>query len=299
MKNSKNFTLLVGSIALDSIFTSHGSHENLLGGSTTYALVSGGRFVPTHVVGIVGDDFPESGRQIYKQYAADLTDLKTEPGKTFRWGALYHADQDNRDTMFTELGVFADFDPQLSPVNQQAGLVFLANIHPALQLSVMNQVRNDATLVVDTMNLWIETTREELGEVFKKTTILLINESEAYLLTDEYDLDQAAAMIQAMGPKTVVIKQGSTGSTLWSDNERINMGIYPVDPVVDATGAGDSFGGGFVAALFMGKSFREALALGAAMASFTVEDFGITRLAQATSEEIQKRLTYLINGDWG
>ncbi|MFQ6614100.1 MAG: carbohydrate kinase family protein, partial [Fidelibacterota bacterium] len=142
-------------------------------------------------------------------------------------------------------------------------------------------------------------TREDLEEVLRKTTILLINESEANLLTDEYDLDKAAAIIRDMGPETVVIKQGGNGSALWSGKERINMGVYPVDPVVDATGAGDSFGGGFVAALLMGKNFREALALGAAMASFTVEDFGITRLAQVTQTEIQKRLTYLIRGDWG
>ncbi|RMF06726.1 MAG: sugar kinase [Candidatus Neomarinimicrobiota bacterium] len=293
------FLLLVGSIALDSIFTSHGNHENLLGGSTTYALISAGRFARTHVVGVVGTDFPPEGLAVYQQFSADLTDLKTLPGNTFRWGGLYHLDQDERETLFTELGVFADFQPELSPVNRSPAVVFLANIHPELQLAVLDQIEGDPLVIVDTMNLWISTTREALDRVLKRTSILLLNESEAHLLTDHFQPDDAAADLLTRGPKQVVIKLGSQGSVYYAGSEKISMGVYPVKQVVDATGAGDSFGGGFAAALLQGKSIRQAMALGSSLASFTVEDFGITRLAQAATPEIQERLTYLLKRDWG
>jgi len=295
MNKINNFALIVGSIALDTIETPHGSHVDLLGGSTTYALLAAGRFIPVHIVGVVGEDFPKYFREIYNSFAADITDLMTETGTTFRWGGKYGENQDNRETLFTELGVFADFNPQLSVQNQTAEMVFLANIHPSLQLSVMDQAGDQSIYVVDTMNLWIDTTRPELEKVLERTTFLLINESEAEMLTNETNLEKSAEILQEMGPKAVVIKQGSKGSTFFSGSQQISMGVYPVKKVVDATGAGDTFGGGFVAALAMGKDYREALALGSALASFTVEDFGVLSLLSATPETIESRLTALLN----
>jgi len=282
--------LIVGSIAIDTIEIGNERYENLLGGSTTYATIAAGKHSDVNVVGVIGTDFPQRGHDVYKKYASNLLDLKIEEGKTFSWGGRYHDNFDDRDTLFTELGVFGEFNPKLSAINKNQQFVFLANIHPSLQNSVIDQCQANPTIVIDTMNLWIDTTHSELLNVLSKSDILLINESEAEMLTDCSNLDDAAKTLIGLGPPIVVIKQGSKGAALYTNmDEKISIGVYPIDKVIDPTGAGDTFGGGFISALAQGKTYKDALVLGSAMASICVEGVGIDTLEQATISEIEHR----------
>jgi len=285
--------LIVGSIALDTIESPAGRRDNLIGGSATYATVAAGRSVPVHVVGIVGTDFPAAGRDLFQRYAHDLTDLATVEGKTFRWGGRYHANWDDRDTLFTELGVFDAFEPRLSTVNRKIPIQFLANIHPQLQLAVLHQSETVQWVVVDTMNLWINTTLKELRQVLKQAQVLLINESELWELTGVTDWDRALAAIRELGPRVLVVKQGSKGAFLMAEDQTFRIGAYPVDKVVDPTGAGDTFGGGFVAALARGEAWDQALIYGSALASVCVEGFGVEALLTYSEQELQRRVAYL------
>ena len=285
--------LIIGSISLDTIENNRGKREDLIGGSTTYATVAAGRSVPVNVVGVIGNDFPDEGLKIYQRYANSLVDLECKEGNTFRWGGRYGENMDNRETLFTDLGVFSDFLPRLSTVNKNVSNVFLANIHPSLQLSVINQMAGKPLIVTDTMNLWIETSKNELLEVLKKTDILLINESEAELISGTKDIDPSAVQLQSLGPSTVVIKKGSSGVVLFHGEEKVSIGAYPVKDVIDTTGAGDTFGGGFVSALASGGTFRDALIKGSALASICVEGFGVESLLEVNLEEIKKREKFL------
>ena len=285
--------LIVGSIALDTIENNRGKREDLIGGSTTYVTVAAGRSVPVNVVGVIGNDFPDEGLKIYQRYANSLVDLECKEGNTFRWGGRYGENMDSRETLFTDLGVFSDFSPRLSTVNKNVSNVFLANIHPSLQLSVINQMAGKPLIVTDTMNLWIETTKNELLKVLKKSGILLINESEAELITGTNNIDRSAVQLQGLGPSTVVIKKGSSGVVLFHGEEKVSIGAYPVKDVIDTTGAGDTFGGGFVSALASGGTFRDALIKGSALASICVEGFGVESLLEVSLEEIKKREKFL------
>ena len=285
--------LIIGSISLDTIENNRGKREDLIGGSTTYATVAAGRSVPVNVVGVIGNDFPDEGLKIYKRYANSLVDLECKEGNTFRWGGRYGENMDSRETLFTDLGVFSDFSPRLSTVNKNVSNVFLANIHPSLQLSVINQMAGKPLIVTDTMNLWIETTKNELLKVLKKSGILLINESEAELISGTNNIDRSAVQLQGLGPSTVVIKKGSSGVVLFHGEEKVSIGAYPVKDVIDTTGAGDTFGGGFVSALASGGTFRDALIKGSALASICVEGFGVESLLEVNLEEIKKREKFL------
>ena len=285
--------LIIGSIALDTIENNRGKREDLIGGSTTYATVAAGRSVPVNVVGVIGNDFPDEGLKIYKRYANSLVDLECKEGNTFRWGGRYGENMDSRETLFTDLGVFSDFSPRLSTVNKNVSNVFLANIHPSLQLSVINQMAGKPLIVTDTMNLWIETTKNKLLKVLKKSDILLINESEAELISGTNNIDRSAVQLQGLGPSTVVIKKGSSGVVLFHGEEKVSIGAYPVKDVIDTTGAGDTFGGGFVSALASGGTFRDALIKGSALASICVEGFGVESLLEVNLEEIKKREKFL------
>ena len=285
--------LIIGSISLDTIENNRGKREDLIGGSTTYATVAAGRLVPVNVVGVIGNDFPDEGLKIYKRYANSLVDLECKEGNTFRWGGRYGENMDSRETLFTDLGVFSDFLPRLSTVNKNVSNVFLANIHPSLQLSVINQMAGKPLIVTDTMNLWIETTKNKLLKVLKKSDILLINESEAELISGTNNIDRSAVQLQGLGPSTVVIKKGSSGVVLFHGEEKVSIGAYPVKDVIDTTGAGDTFGGGFVSALASGGTFRDALIKGSALASICVEGFGVESLLEVNLEEIKKREKFL------
>ena len=283
--------LTVGSIAIDWLELPDGRKGEVIGGSATYFTMSAGRFAPVHVVGVVGSDFPQQGMDIYHEYAANTVDLQTKDGNTFRWGGRYHSDWERRTTLYTELGVFESFSPRLSTENRGCPFVCLGNIQPALQLSVLNQLGDRESLVIcDTMNLWIETTRDDLLQVLRKTDILLLNENEARLLTGVFEIVDAANQIRSMGPDTVVVKQGSSGATLVDDSGAVHAGVYSIERIVDPTGAGDCFAGGFVAALASGKSMKSALVAGSATASFCVEGFGTEGMLNLTEETLQKRM---------
>ncbi|MEA1882069.1 MAG: PfkB family carbohydrate kinase [Candidatus Marinimicrobia bacterium] len=291
---TNNSLLIVGSIALDLIETPQGRKENVIGGSTTYGLIAAGRSIPVSIVGVIGDDFPQTGHDLYDTYASNLNDLQILEGMTFRWGGRYHENWDERDTLYTELGVFADFNPTLSPSNQKCSHIFLANIHPALQQSVMDQNQNGkAMIVVDTMNLWINIALEELKRVLSGSNALLINESEAAMLTGFDSAESCARALQDLGLQTVVIKKGSRGAELFSNDEHITIGAFPVKQVIDPTGAGDTFGGGFIATLASGGSMADAMVEGSALASLCVEGFGTERILSASGDEINQRIAYL------
>ena len=291
---SRNSILIVGSIAIDTIETPFEKKSDVLGGSTTYSLVASGKKTDVSVVGIVGNDFPNEGYSLYRSYADDLSDLKTADGKTFRWGGRYHDNWDDRDTLFTELGVFLDFNPILSESNKNRSHILLANIHPELQYSVILQNQNpDAVIVVDTMNLWIETTLPSLEKVISSSNILLINESESFLLTKEKNIKDAAIALLSMGPEMVVIKKGSKGAELFSDKDHIEIGAFPVTNVVDPTGAGDVFAGAFIASLAAQESSESALLSASASASISIESFGTQKLQNASTEEINERINLL------
>ena len=291
---SHNSILIVGSIALDTIETPVEKRSNVLGGSTTYSLVASGRQSEVSIVGIVGNDFPSDGHSLYQSYASDLSDLKIAEGITFRWGGRYHKNWDDRDTLFTDLGVFSDFRPVLTESNKNRSHILLANIHPELQRSVIQQNQNpDAIIVIDTMNLWIETTLSSLEKVLSDSNILLINESEAVLLTNENDINNSARALLKMGPEIVVIKKGSRGAELFSLTEHIAVDAFPVTNVVDPTGAGDVFAGAFVASLANEDSKETALLNASASASISIESFGIEKLQSASNNEIKDRINFL------
>ena len=291
---TNNSVLIVGSIALDLIETAYDRKENVIGGSTTYALIAASKNAPVSVVGVIGDDFPKKGMDLYEKYAHNLNDLKIVSGKTFQWGGKYHENWDDRDTLYTELGVFESFNPILSSSNQNHSHIFLANIHPDLQQSVIDQSNNpDALIVVDTMNLWINTALDGLKNVLSNSHILLINESEATLLTGQNTIASCARALQDEGPQTVVIKKGSRGAVLFSEKVQITIDAYPIKQVLDPTGAGDTFGGGFISCLANGGTMDEALINASVLASFCVEDFGTDAIIEADKKEIIRRRTYL------
>ena len=287
-------SLILGSVALDTIETKYGKAENLLGGSATYATIAAGLYGDAIPVGIVGDDFPKDGLDIFEKFSKNLKDLDQQPGGTFKWGGKYHENGDDRDTLFTDLGVFENFNPSIHTSNKNASWLFLANIHPSLQLSVLEQCTNAPLVVTDTMNLWIDSTPEELKKIISKTNILLINESELHLLTKEQNVDKSIKEVLSMGPEKVIVKFGSKGAKCFSENENIAVGVYPVKNVIDPTGAGDVFGGGFISGLVDGLSIKEAMLRGSALASFCIEDFGVKKLLNVSVNEVDNRIQ-LIN----
>ena len=294
IRDRHNSILIVGSIAMDTIETPFEKRSNVLGGSTTYSLVASGKQSEVSIVGIVGNDFPSDGHSLYQSYASDLSDLKIAEGRTFRWGGRYHENWDDRDTLFTDLGVFSDFRPVLTESNKNRSHILLANILPELQRSVIQQNQNpDPIIVIDTMNLWIETTLSSLEKVLSNSNILLINESEAFLLTNENDINNSARSLLKMGPEIVVIKKGSRGAELFSLTEHIAVDAFPVTNVVDPTGAGDVFAGAFVASLANEDSKETALLNASASASISIESFGIEKLQSASNNEIKDRINFL------
>ena len=288
--NEINEVLILGSIALDTIETKFGKKENLLGGSATYATIGAGFYGSPIPIGIVGDDFPEKGDEIFNNFSSNLENIEKKQGKTFSWGGKYHNNGDDRDTLFTDLGVFESFEPVLNSKNVKASWVFLANIHPSLQLSVLNQCKNNPTVITDTMNLWIDTTLQELKKIIKRTDILLINESELSLLTKNENIQESSKQILSMGPQKIVVKLGSKGARCISKNEDISVGVYPVKDVVDPTGAGDVFGGGFVSGLIDKLSTSESMLRGSALASFCIEEFGVSKLININKNDVEKRM---------
>lgn len=284
--------LITGSIAIDTIETPEDRRENVLGGSVTYALIAAHRYVPCHVVGIIGSDFPKEGKDLYQSLASNLSDLQEVPGATFSWGGRYSDNWDDRETLFTDLGVFEDFKPLLCEENKEVKTVLLANIHPELQNSIIDQSEADI-FILDTMNLWINTTRPQLEDVLKKTNILLLNESEAELLTNHSDPQKAGTELLNYGPEKVIVKLGSEGALFISETDPIRIGAYPVEKIVDPTGAGDVFAGAFSGILAAGGNEVEAIIQASALASICVEGFGSEKILNCSVEDVTDRINYL------
>jgi sugar/nucleoside kinase (ribokinase family) len=287
--------LVVGSIAFDSIETPGGSIEEALGGSATYFSYAASFFAQPRVVGVVGRDFPDEYRRVLQSRRIDLAGLVTQDGQTFRWKGRYHRDMNTRDTLEVHLNVFGTFEPVLPSAYRDSTYVFLANGSPVLQGRVLDQVKSPKLVMADTMDLWIETQRNELMALLPRLDGLLLNDSEARLLTELDNLVQAGEAIRRMGPKFVIIKKGEDGAMLFSQDGVFVVPAYPTPNVVDPTGAGDSFAGGVLGYLESDDSpppgrLRRGMAFGTVVASLTVEDFGLARLQRTDRSEIDTRL---------
>ncbi|HFE53390.1 MAG TPA: sugar kinase [Bacteroidetes bacterium] len=290
--------VVVGSVALDTVTTPAGKVEDALGGSALYFSAAASLLGPVSVVAVVGEDFPEDEIEFLKARGVDFRGLEKRPGKTFRWGGVYSEDLNQRETLFTHLNVFEDFSPSLPDAYRDAPFLFLANIHPRLQSQVLDQMRQLKFVAMDTMNFWIEGTPDELAAVLKRVQMLVINDSEARQLSGESQLLKAVRVIREKGPQTVVVKKGEHGALLAHGDSLFWAPAYPVENVVDPTGAGDTFAGGMMGYLARAgevneTTLRRALMYGTALASFCVEDFSMRRLKTLTLEEVVQRLRTL------
>jgi len=294
---SNNITV-VGSIALDSLETPKGNRKALLGGSAMYFSLSASLFSKVELIGIVGTDFPENGWETLKSKNIDYTNIEIKEGKTFSWGGRYSNDYSTRDTLFTELGVFETYKPVIKNSLNENGILFLANIHPSLQLDVLRQMESKISMVVsDTMNLWIDIDLEGVKEVISKSNIFLLNDEEAMQLTGITDMIEAGKAIQNMGPETVIIKLGGKGSLLIEKNECFHVPCVPGIDVYDPTGAGDSFAGGLIGFISQNgfNNKKDALIYASAIASFTVSDFGINKLLNLNFDDVKSRFKIIEN----
>ncbi len=286
--------LVVGSVAFDTLRTPFGAADDELGGAATHFALAASYFTEVKVVAVVGDDFGEKERAVLADRPIDLSGIETASGKTFRWGGEYSYDLNDRKTLFTELNVFESFRPKIPESYRRTPFLFLGNIHPELQLEVLEQVRRPRLVAADTMNYWIERTPDALRRLLGRVDALLINDAETRELTGEYNLIRAAEKIRAMGPKTLVVKRGEYGVLLFNENHRFAAPAYPLETVFDPTGAGDSFAGGFMGYLASRQSLdndalRQAIVFGSVMGSFCVEDFGTRRLQRLTRDEVDDR----------
>jgi sugar/nucleoside kinase (ribokinase family) len=291
-----NPILAVGSVAFDTICNPFGEATRIVGGSATYFSIAASFFADVRLVAVVGEDFAGRGDALFGGRRIDLAGLQTVSGETFRWKGEYGFDLNNRETIYTKLNVFEQFHPDIPEEYRSSPIVFLGNIHPQLQLEVLDQVRSPRMVAADTMNLWIENTPDELREVLKRVDVLIINDSEARELSRQPNLVKAARAIKAMGPKTVVIKRGEHGvlMTRDEDGDFFAAPAMPLEEVFDPTGAGDTFAGGFVGSLatceeFDAAAMARAIIYGSTIASFAVEDFGLDRLLTLNEEEIRER----------
>ena len=283
--------LAVGSIALDSLETVEGNRTEIVGGSSTYFGLAAKLFAPVSLVGVVGDDFPQEGWDLLSSTNLDTKNIQTEPGKTFRWGGRYNHDYSSRETLFTDLGVFEKFNPSVLDDYKHADFLFLGNIQPDLQLNVANQMDSVKTIVCDTMNLWIDLCPDKLWDVIKCVDIFLLNDEEAIQLTGKRGLHDAANQLLENGPSVVIIKQGANGALLAYDDIKVPIPVFPIKKLIDPTGAGDSFAGGFIGHLFNNgkQDLIEAVITGSAIASFTVSGFGVEGLLGVEIGSLENR----------
>ena len=286
--------LVVGSVALDSLETPFGRRDEVLGGSASYFSACASYFGPTRVVAVVGEDFPDEHVKFLASRGADLAGLVRQPGKTFRWKGRYHFDLNTAQTLDTQLNVLASFKPLLPLAWRDTDFVFLGNIDPDLQQSVLDQVNRPKFVACDTMNFWIDSKRESLLKTLKRVDLLFVNDAEARQLAGEHNVVKAARKILGFGPKAVVVKRGEYGSLYFSAGEVFAASAYPIPDVFDPTGAGDSFAGGFMGYLARQGSvapavLRRAIVVGSVVASFTVEQFSLDRLRTLTAAEIKAR----------
>ena len=287
--------LVVGSIALDTVKTPVEEHTDQLGGSASYAAVGASFFSPVQLVGVVGDDFPESEFEFWKSRKIDASGVQRVRGKTFRWSGEYAWDLNTHETRSVALNVFENFQPKLPEDFRKAEFVLLANIAPSLQSHVLDQVCRPRFVVADTMDLWIETTRKDLDALLPRIDLLILNDSEAREMTKDTSLIRAGRSIRRMGPKYVAVKKGEHGALLFGPDDFFSCGAYPLEDIHDPTGAGDTFAGG-MAGYLAGtvktvhfNDLRKAMIYGSVLASFCVEAFSLERLRNLSMEEIAKR----------
>jgi len=287
--------LVVGSVALDDIDTPFGQARDALGGSAVYFSAAASAFASIGMVGVVGEDYPIDRLAAFLSRGVDLAGLEVREGTSFRWAGSYDYDLSSRETLLTELGVFAEFQPSIPQSFQGAPWVFLGNIHPRLQLDVLRQVEDPRLVLCDTMNYWIEGNRSELLELLEHVDMLLVNDAEARELSGDFNLARAAAWIRERGPDYVVIKKGEHGAILFGPEEVFFAPGYPLEEIFDPTGAGDAFAGGLLGHLARAgrldsEEMRRAIVFGCAMGSFACEAFGPERLMDLGVAEVADRV---------
>jgi sugar/nucleoside kinase (ribokinase family) len=285
---------VVGAVAFDSVRTPYGVAENILGGAATYLAVTASWFAPVRVVAVIGDDLGEEQLRVFRNRGIDITGLVRARGKTFRWSGEYSGDMNEARTLETQLNVFEQFSPTLPASYLDTEFLFLGNIDPTLQIHVRRQLPQARLVGLDSMNYWIKGTPEELKKALAEIDILVINEAEARMLSGITNLKRAAEAIRKMGPGTLVIKRGEHGVLLLSQGGIFSAPAFPLDEVQDPTGAGDSFAGGFMGYLakageFSDRELRRAVIYGSVMASYAVEEFGLSRLLRLTPKDIETR----------
>ena len=289
--------LIVGTLAFDAIETPFGKTDKILGGAATYIGLSASHFnVDSSVVSIVGGDFPKEYLKLLEKNNINIEGVEVvEEGKTFFWSGRYHNDLNTRDTLDTQLNVLADFKPVVPQAYKDSEFVMLGNLHPLVQLSVLEQVSNPKLVVLDTMNFWMDNALEDLMKVVAKVDVITINDEEARQLSGEHSLVKAARKIEEMGPKYVVIKKGEHGALLFHEDQVFFAPALPLEEVFDPTGAGDTFAGGFIGYLartedISFENMKSAIIYGSNLASFCVEKFGTERMQALTGDQMNERL---------
>jgi sugar/nucleoside kinase (ribokinase family) len=291
--------VVVGSIAFDAVKTPFGERERMLGGSAVHFALAASFFSDVRIVGPVGDDFGDAEYGVLHECGVNTDDVERAAGDTFFWAGRYEDDLNTRVTEDTRLGVFEDFQPKLSEASRAAEMVFLGNIQPDLQRDVRGQCDDAALVGLDSMNLWIDTARDSLVAAVSEVDLVMLDEAEIRMLTEEQNLLRAARTLMELGPQTVVAKQGDHGAALYREDEFFALPAYPLETVIDPTGAGDSFAGGFLGSLAAsggeadGPALRRATAYGSVLGSFCVEEFGTERIQRLTREEIDERYAEL------
>lgn len=291
--------LVIGTLAYDTVETVHERRENLLGGSATYFSMAARSFTPVRLVGVVGDDFRAQDLALLSAQGVDTSGVEHARGKTFRWSGRYEADWNTRHTLATELNVFEHFDPKIPVAQRDSRYIFLANGAPSIQMKALDQITAPAFTMVDTMNLWISIAKDELLALLRRVDAVVLNDEEARMLTGERNLIRAAGRVLELGPRYVVLKKGEHGAFLVGRDTHFALPAYPVEEVVDPTGAGDSFAGGFMGTLAERRStdpatLRRAMVYGTVTASMCVQGFSVDALAERSRADIDERYRDLL-----
>ena len=293
MKESKEI-LAVGSIAFDTIKTPNGSREKLLGGSSTFFGIASSYYTKISLIGVVGTDFTDNEWELFKKYNINTQSVEVISGDTFSWGGEYNEDYSIRETLFTELGVFENFKPNITFQNENP-ILYLGNIQPQLQLDVISKVKNPYLIAADSMNLWIDLFPKDVWKLISKVNILFLNDEEAMQLTGNTNLEEIADEFLNTGPDIVIIKLGSKGSMLATGDKKVHLSVVPDISIIDPTGAGDSFAGGVLGYIAVNgyNNLIDAVKHGTAVASYTVSDFGINGLCKIKKDQLDKKIALI------
>jgi sugar/nucleoside kinase (ribokinase family) len=290
-----NDIVAVGSIAFDSIETPKGKRNHILGGSSTYFGVAASLFSKVNLIGIVGDDFSNNEWALFEKYNIDTSSIEIARGNTFSWSGKYNQDYSSRETLFTNLGVFENFKPKINSMYENP-ILYLGNIQPQLQFDVINKIKDPLLIAADSMNLWIDLYPEEVWKLITKVNIFMLNDEEAFQLTGEKNLENVITQFLSLGPKIVIIKMGGKGCLVAHNNKIEHISIVPDTPVLDPTGAGDSFAGGLLGyiAKYGPSNPVKAAAYGSAVASFTVSGFGLENLINMNKDNLAAKIEKII-----